>query len=153
MFEWSQTYPEYLLEWWAFTIRSEKKEEVKKKAHGCDQDRQTSQGPMSAALSNHQNSRTEWHTRKHGALEILRKELCGFFHRAAQKVGVDSNEHWRTSCQKRGFVHDVPASGVATIGRQERDICALPRPRKRERFGDGKRDATTDYELLNQKQQ
>ena len=29
--------------------------------------------------------------------------------------GIDSKEHWWTSCQTRGFVDDVLASGVATI--------------------------------------
>ena len=51
---------------------------------------------------------------QHGALEILRKEM-GLFPPGCTKQGVDSNEHRWTSCQTRGFVHDVPASGVAMI--------------------------------------
>ena len=42
----------------------------------------------------------------------------GFNNRTAQtyaKVNVTNNEDWWTGCQTLGFVHDVPASGVAMI--------------------------------------
>ena len=34
-------------------------------------------------------------------------------------VCVNSNEHWWTSCQTRGFVHDVQASGVGNDSRRQ----------------------------------
>ena len=53
------------------------------------------------------------------------------------------------SCQTRGFVHDVPASGVtatptATTERQERNVYAVRQLKQWKQFGDGMRDTTLE---------
>ena len=74
--------------------------------------------PMGAALLNHQTHAPS------GAFapmvwRLCAKSFCIFPPSCTREGRGDSEEYWWTSCQTRGFVPDVPASGVATIPRRQ----------------------------------
>ena len=123
-------------------------EKKKNKEHmGATKRDKRSHEPVGAALSN-QPTHAPSGTFANMVHWRLSAKSCGFFHRAAQKrawtvrsVGghVAKRAASCTMCQPPSRQR-FP---TATTGRQKRDINAVPRPKKRERFSDGKRDATT----------